>query len=82
MDIGRNELPLIRIRHDPEQHASPGPRTADERELIPTVLLATLAKRHDDFAAAGVGAEVLVSGGIFPQSIENAIDGGLQGSRG
>ena len=39
-----------------------------------------LLEGYDDFAGLGVGAEVLVSGDVFLQAGENAIDGGLEGS--
>ena len=41
-----------------------------------------LGERYDDFAGVGVSADVLVSGGILPQPIEDTIDRGLESSRG
>jgi len=63
----------------------------DDYSLLKRVILSrladrsspsVLAKRHDDFSGAGVGADVLVSCGVFPQPIENAIDGRLEDSGG
>ena len=50
------------------------------RDAIPPRRNVTLVERDDDFAGLGVGAEVLVSGNVFSQAGENAIDSGLENS--
>ena len=52
------------------------------RPSSPGLGLRRLRERHDDFADVAVTADVLMRGGVFPQPIEDTIDGGLERSRG